>query len=388
MLNTKARVRSLAHAICAIAAANASTVEALEPTHILLTQDTDPVAINVGSLDGFTLRYTDEFGMSGIAPLHSLRAMIPSEHSSPETSSSMLLLVDGQRFPGSFSGASDAQDSIEWQHDGFGSLSVALDKLEAVIFEPDSRVPSGISTRDTLTLTNGDALSGFIIDLGVDATIETESGELVDVALDRVAWVRVANPPEMLEGIVVWLADGTVTRLIDIQRAGATTVELIRTSSTSMIVPLEDIVAVMMRAQDITSLASLLPTEQHPIGRPRLLEPLRLASSPVSMYDSSLIVPDLVIPAPMQIDWQLPGDRLTFSTTLELPEETAPWGNCEVVVMVDGFEVARHHMHENNRVAQLLVPLNGSMLQIRVEPGAYGPIRDSIVLRHPVLLHD
>jgi hypothetical protein len=376
------------HATCLAWAVCAPNAHAEDPTHVLITRGQDPIAISVVSLDGFTLRYTDEFGMSGLVPLHSLGALIPSQHSAPIGRTGMLLLVDGQRFPGSFSGASDSNDSIEWQHDGFGSLSISLDDLEAIVLDPTSRVPTSLADQDTISLTNGDSLRGFLVDMGDSATLETEDGESVTISSDRIAWVRVANPHQMLEGIVVWLTDGTVTRLIDIQRSGSTSVELIRDASATTTVPLSDLSAIMMRAEDISALANLLPVDQQPIGRPRLLEPIRLASTPESMYDSSLIVPDLVFPAPMQVEWNLPDSGVLLNTTVELPPETSPWGNCELVVLVDGFEVERVHLHEQRPSAHLLVPLRGESFQIRTEPGMYGPIQDTVILRHPVLMND
>jgi hypothetical protein len=374
---------SLAAVLCV------ATLHAAGSTHVLLTQDRAPFAVTLVSLDGFALRYTDEFGMSGVVPLQSIEALLPATHGAPSLEGkSVLQLVDGQRFPGTLSGSALQQDTFQWQHDGFGTFSVSMDNVEAIIFEQSAHLPVGTPSEDTLMLTNGDKLTGFILELSTQITLETPDSGKVVLDSDKVSWLRVANEPQILDGIVVWLADGTVAHLIDIKQAGTGTVELTRNASASMVVPTQNIVAMMMSAENLTPLAAILPKHQQPIGRPRLLEPLRLASTPETMYDSSLIIPDLVFPGPMQVDWDLPHTDAIFCVAFELPESSAPWGDCQVVVSVDGIEIERLHLRNDSNTAELQIPIRGESLQIRIEPGAYGPIQDTVYMRHPVLLHN
>ncbi len=125
----------------------------------------------------------------------------------------LLALVDGQRIAGTPSGAERKGDALRWAHPGLGEFVVSLEHVSRMtrVDQADTH-DRGTADGDTVTLRNGDALSGFVTavtDGGV--TLETADGAEVELPWDNTAALRLANPAVLPteRSDVVALRDGS-----------------------------------------------------------------------------------------------------------------------------------------------------------------------------------
>lgn len=384
----------LAGALAALACTPAPG-DARADTRVLYDRDLRPRIVELLSVDALSLRFEDEFGVERRLPLSSVAAILPTRRDdgarADQPDTGWLELTDGQRFPGRLAPTSRGEESLLWLHDAFGELRAPLERVAFVSLTGQGRdaieaVRSGARTEDVLMLSNGDRLTGFLV--AVDGDIEFESEQVGPVTLpaERVAWFALASPTAALEGMVVWLDDGAVARIEDLRSPGEGRVELRLPDAASSVFELEEVRAMVFDATRLQPLASVLPDEQAPLGRRRLIEPMRLAGDPGSPGMSAGVAPDLELPGPMRIDWPLPRAASRFSALVEMPRSAFPWGDCEVVFEVDGQERARVRLNEDNPDEEITLDIEGERLTLRVEPGAYGPVLDRVILRRPLLL--
>jgi hypothetical protein len=386
--------RAITRPIAAALALGAPLVVAQADSRVLYDRNLQPRIVELIGLDGLSLRFRDEFDVTRSLPLSSVAAILPvraGEAGAASAPGGWVELVDGQRFPGRLAPTSPDDDAVAWMHDAFGPMQLPLEEVAFVSLRGEGRtaieaVRSGVRADDVLMLTNGDRLTGFLV--AVDAEIEFESEQAGPVALgiDRVAWFALAASPEPLEGLVVWLSDGAVARVADMRSPDDGRIELRLPSAASSVFKIEEIEAIVFDASRLQPLASVLPDEQSPIGRRRLIEPLRLAGDGATPDAGPGVAPDLELPGPMRIDWTLPRDASRFSALVEMPADSFPWGDCEVVFEIDGVEQARVRLNEEQPSREIAIDLGGETLTVRVEPGAYGPVKDTVVLRRPLLL--
>lgn len=341
-----------------------------------------------------------------------------SDPVSPSEPSGVLELTDGQRFPGERVASGGDPDAITWSHPAFGRITAPLDRVAEVVLDAGVRrqlreqgrlgayardgAADAPRSQDELLLSNGDTLSGFISTIGDPIRIEVD-GSPVDIAPQRVAAARLASRPEALGGLVVWLEDGTVAVVASIgeqEQAGSLESDRLRIqlpAGQSASFALDDLRAVAFDAGKLRPLAGIRPQSQKAVGRRLLLEGVRvLSGADDGAGAGQLSAPDLELPGPMQAVWRLPPGARRFAGVAELPPEALPWGDCEVVVAVDGVEAWRTRLHSAQPRAEFSVALMAQSaggaaggardLTITVEPGQRGPINDRVVLRRPLLL--
>lgn len=88
-------------------------------------------------------------------------------------SNGMLELADGQRIPGTYKG--DASGAV-WNHRWIGAIPIETDRLASIRFIAAAPVVRR-SDADTVMLTNGDVLVGFVDALGADLTLDVDAGD-------------------------------------------------------------------------------------------------------------------------------------------------------------------------------------------------------------------
>jgi hypothetical protein len=391
-----ARRAAAALALALTAAAHAGAGD----TRLLYERDMQPKPVEVTAIDALSLRFTDEYGVRRSLPLSSLVAMLPARASAEpraqqptrtDPAGAWIELVDGQRFPGRLSPASVDDDSIQWRHDRFGQMSFPLESVAAVAFGEGADVAleqarAADSTQDIVTLVNGDRLAGFLVAIGAAIEIETDDAGPLEFDQQRVLWVRLASQPQAPGGMTVWFNDGAVARIDDLRATGEGLVELRLPSAASSVFEIAELDAVLFDAARILPLASLRPDEQAPIGRRTLVRPLRHLDDDASA--SHTVAPDLLLPGPMSVTWTLPPAAQRFSALATMPESSFPWGDCELVVLIDGRETLRHRLNRDHPAHEISVDARAATLTIRIEPGAFGPVRDVVELRRPLLLLD
>jgi hypothetical protein len=98
---------------------------------------------------------------------------------------------------------------------------------------------------------------------------------------------------------------------------------------------------------------------------------------------------DLLLHAPIELQYQLPKNAARFGAVAEINADTnsaAAWTDFDLVLAVDGKEAGRYHLTAENRRIDININTLGSVLTVRLESGANGPIMDRLRLRDPVIL--
>lgn len=307
----------------------------------------------------------------------------------------VLELVDGQRFPGEPIAGEGAEDeSILWRVRGGTGVSFPLDRVARVIL-PWAGIRRHTLVRDTsedlIVLANGDELRGFVVEIDDVVRIESGSGE-IEIDLERIAGIVLANPRERARGAMLWLDDGAVLRASSMSMQGDRV--LIETALGVQIAPeAADIRGATFSAERIQALSSLQPTGQAPVGDRWRADPIVLRTHPDDLLGAespTLGALDVFLPGPMRVDYELPRNAERLVATAALASEAGRWGDCELVMTVAGEELLRVHLHEGSARSAVNIPLegvrSGATLTITLEPGRYGPIRNQVTLHRPLLI--
>ncbi len=411
---TELTCRYAQNAVRALMAAALALVVIAQPAgaqndrRVLVDLELRPTFIRLLSLSDTFIIYEDEHGRRRQATLGGVVAMLPdptktpvgADENQPEQRG-FLELIDGQRFPGEHATASGDEDVVVWTHPAFGRISVEMDRVAQVVLDAgmrrelrgakDERSAPLPATNDSVLLVNGDVLSGFLISLGNPVEIEV-ADELIAVAPERVAAARLANNLDRLGGLVVWLDDGTVAVVSSMASNALGEVSVTLPTGQSAEYPLDSVRAVAFEAGRLLPLATLAPAEQRAIDRRRLLDPVSAANLAGRSSPIDLNTPDLALNGPLVVSWELPAAARRFAALAEMPIDALPWGDCEIVVSIDGAERVRERLNQETRLAELSVELapqgRARLLTIAILPGEFGPINDRVLLRKPLVLID
>ena len=333
-------------------------------------------------------------GVGGVSPESAQRA-IPLEdlrRRFEAATGGFVETTDGRRFPGQPLPTAGSADAVAWTHPRFGDLTFALDRMARVV-KPDAAelrvVLEDDPVDDVLHLSNGDRLRGFIVSLAEPVEIES-GGAVIEIPNERIAAAVFSNPRKHLRGMIVWLDDGTIAGVDRVSSDTGVEVQLTLPTGQDAIYEIEHLRAIGFDSGRLIALSELEPVRQEPIGD-RLLGPgIVLVQHPDDLLTGSaatLDAFDVELPGPMVVEYDLPRDAVRFATTASLADEQTPWGDCEVIVEIDGVERARHRINRHQPVAPINVPIdNAHTLTITLDPGRYGPIKDRVVLHRPLIL--
>ncbi|MCA9288053.1 MAG: hypothetical protein KDA05_05680 [Phycisphaerales bacterium] len=378
----------------------------------------EPVLLH--RIDGSMMTYTDARGLLRRAPTSEFLVVLPAPsqiepvHPDGDAPEGVVTLVDGQRYTGRALATPDADEPPLLWHAPFGTIRLALEHVASVA-RLGAEAPSASGEgEDRVRLSNGDTLTGFLLEIGERVAIETAAGE-VDVPFAAVSWARIANPPVEPRGVMVWLDDGTVARVEILPQATPDALE------TRVLLP---------GAEEGTSAAIGVRTEDEsaPVNTgPRLSIPV--ASIRALVFDASRLVglgeldlvgvrsdrpwppsvgfsntdanplgaPDITLPVPLSASWALPprAERVAFEASL--PERSRIWGDAMLVLTVEqdqgAAELGRFHLHAGSPTASVNVPIplpedprRDRRLRVDFLGGDSGPAQDAVVLRYPLVL--
>lgn len=380
--------------------------EQLAPKRVRLLSIEDGVVV---AQDEFGRRRTFERGrLSALIiepprPSHSgldavaVAGRLRRERTDPGVLHGLLVLGDGQRFPGEFLPA-PGPERVAWHTRLFGALDVPIDRVRLARTPglPGPRAlpaPGAINALDpagdTLVLENADRLRGFVARLGDPTAIETDTG-IVEVPLQRVALAQLDTPLTPGAGPRVWLADGTVAALIGLSWSVDRPASLRLLDGPAGSIDWSLVRAVVFDTARVRPLSALARTEVTPDASRRFTQPVELRVPADAPEAAEGLVPldamDLVLPGPMSLSVELPEGTARLAATARLDAGTGPWGDCELVVSVDGREIARSRLQSGAPPTSLNLPIEGRRLTLQTVPGAYGPILDRVVLERPLLL--
>lgn len=242
-------------------------------------------------------------------------------------------------------------------------------------------------TDDTLIFANGDHLDGFLVAIDGEIRFEADAGELA-FPLDRVAELRLGNPPSEAVGPRLWLVSGEV-------RDGRF---LPGHAAHSDLASSDAIDAAWFADRDRTPLADLEQRSAQPLAGRRWSPPPRSGSH----WDSLLGIPDIAFDGPVRTEWALPIDADAFSAvavlgaTLDRPDAPpGPWASVVLRLAVrvgdDERTLAEIALDPATPRAPIGLELPGvgeprRMLIVEISEGAHGPIQDRVLLRRPFVL--
>ncbi len=351
-------------------------------------------SVSLVGLDGREVEYVDDSGRTRRAPIGSLIALLPVMNTGAASigeagiggaDEGVVELVDGQRLPGRLVPTAGGGEVIVWEHSSFGEITIALEDIAVMARTRSAHEALGTGERveDELLLVNGDRLSGFVIELGEPVEIETESG-VVRVEHDRVAGAALSNPSKPLTGMIVWLADGTVAQVDSALTESSGVISLSLTGGQSARYEMRWVDGLAFEAGGIVALSSLEPIEQRGLDE-RLYAWGIEREARVVRTDIALRAGDIVLPGPMEVVYELPEGTTRISGGARLPAGIGRWGDCEVVLAVDGLEVWRERLHSGASSAVFNIEARGETLTIRVEEGRYGPVWDRVTIERAMI---
>lgn len=364
---------------------------------MLIDDQLQPKPVRVISLDAQRLTFVDELGRERRVPLARVVALVLDARPQPRPElpgplPGLLRLSDGQTFPGDVRPGPAEPDTLSWEHPTLGSMRFKLDVVADVRRPGPGRVVSvgPDQADDVLIAGNGDRLSGFVVAVGDPTIIDTNEGQ-ASLELDRVLALRFAGGTQPAEGLRVWLADGTVAaaQSLDIEPQGRVTLALADGPSGS--VDASSLRAVVFDAARLEPLsereaASFAPAE----GRRWTAGP-RVSVAEAGPSGEAAVVPlgarDIDLPGPMDVRWDLPKTAKRFTASAALDVRAQPWGDCELLAVVDGKESFRGRLVAGGAPVGISLDLEGARsLELRVLPGKFGPIQDRVILSSALLL--
>lgn len=313
----------------------------------------------------------------------------------------MLTLRTGERLAGHVRATESDDASIVWSHTVLGEMRIGIDDVRTIALKSVVRVDAPAVDVDMVLLDNGDWLTGFVVEIGEQVSIETDAGT-VNVPISGVARVELADvgddPAQSHTSLArVRLIDSTEI-LCEMQHLGpdgARVVPAITGRPKLLTLPtIEQILWVdgslrTLGTSDVTDVQALggrLWTQQPTI-------------EPMHRFGTFAI--DL--PGPLRADVRLRGDDNSVPPdvhsvgpamlvgTAQLREQCRAWGNCtlEVRAKQNGSWVSvwSGRLTGNDPVAfvRAEVPAGTSELRFELGEGDYGSIQDHVVLTDALL---
>jgi hypothetical protein len=345
----------------------------------LLARDLSVTPAELVAIDEASVRYVDASGATASVPRAELAGIAwlgesTRAGSGPIASFWMrhrpgeVRLTDGQRLSGAPSVMRRDGEMVGWVHTLLGEVTIPLDRIDRMIQartlapdEPGAPLPRA-ADRDVVLMANGDRLEGFVAELGDAVIIESEGRETV-VPVSDIDQIALANPRQEPSGAFVWLADGTVMAVRSIEAAGGAATLVTEPDGATESepdrpghrVPAESLRSVVFDTRTLRPLSALLGAE---------LGTGAFGAEPVSLRGIE----------PVRLS--LPEGASWLSLSAELPLRARAWGRCEVLIVIDGVTRARLPLGaEAPRVPLRLNIAGGHELELRLQPGPFGPVQ-------------
>ncbi|MBL4697502.1 MAG: hypothetical protein JKX70_01575, partial [Phycisphaerales bacterium] len=251
-------------------------------------------------------------------------------------------------------------------------------------------------TQDSITTRNSDVIKGFIESIGTSTLIEGEN-DIVKVNISDIQSITLANFPQLSEGIYLSTNDDLRLRVssFDFDFQHPLTVEI----DAESIGLAADKRNIWLLSPDAPVGLDVVSTNTRVISlstiTPELIEPTGdrdWTPTPRAIINSANPVLSTVdLRAPVRVVYPLPKGSSRFACTLIAPINT--WTDCIAMVYSISYDGQRtellnqqlnaaHPSHEIN----VALNENTEKIEIRIDPGEYGPIQDRVLLQYPRVL--
>lgn len=404
-----------------------------ETTHELIDRNLVVMNAIVDTIEDDQVLYHDN-GLRRYRATSDLLALICVD-STIEASSGqgVIELVDGQRLIGRLAMRrrsyrrqaapdpnviEDENDSeiIAWENDFVGRFEFELDRVARIVFpvspsgfdawfdEEELTNPSQsraqrsmvhserfMRSRETATLeadvvllANGDRVSGYVISCTDGLiTIEDDSGDIIELPIERVRELTLLNERERPSGQRILGTDGSEFVVNGVRLSGdyvhAEMPErgTIRISGSFVRGILFDAAAFQpLATSPLTRLGG--PNWYGPVDRPRRLD-----------IDAAFGASDIELRGPVEMEFELPDASGRFVTIAEIPRTHLDWADLIISVHLDDTVISRTHLHRDQPREEIVIDFErGREMLITLEEGERGPVQDVVVLRRPMLRID
>lgn len=303
-------------------------------------------------------------------------------------------LTDSQRIRAAVKPSNDPETLLVERIDGI-QARIPIDRIS---FIASSLVASDQFHNDieddTLELTNGDTLTGFILEIGQTFKIETTTGTL-SIPIDRITHATIQNPRVHTAGTYIHTTHGERLRVDSFKSDDEHTLTLSLSDPMYTQQPTPEIrldrglLAVEHKREDahITNPTLAGPSSVSPSGdRAWTLDPITEIGTWIGDQRTTI-----EIPSPTAVRWSIPDNAVRFSAAINA--DYRPWTDLEaklLAITADGNEhtLWSMRMKPETPMIDILVdlPENSIAIELRTEPGEFGPIQDRVWLRTPLLL--
>ncbi len=358
----------------------------------LIGPDLEAQPIEITTLDGGTLNYFDAQRTLQSADIDRLVQLREINGDELVDTSRMpgVWLTNGQRFAGNWVGPTENGSGLLWQHPRIGTVTLSLEDIARVNWVAgDTEIdPRETPAADTLTLVNGDALSGFISSLTEEGVslVPDSGGAAVTIPYGRIASMSLSNAgTDIVEpNHRLTLTDGTRVLADRLEISGgllSCRVFPPGASAQEMQMPLDELARIDfwaggLRLVDLIDLPMRSTNMVYVFGLP---VPMRVSGQSIRMH------------APGEVAVELPDGSERFAAVAELDTQDAPatmtdWADFEVVVTSEEAEPQRFRVTGLNPMIRINMPAAAPALKLRLDPGVNGPILDRLLLRDAVIL--
>ncbi len=378
---------------CAGAALTCAVVLAM-PTAaqdtLLISETLDVTAVEVVEITDTALVHLDDNNGWRTRSIEQCIGLVRRNAQMRSTSNrGSLHLVDGQVIPGSMlSNADPDSDTVVWNHAWLSRIEVPLSRIAAVLMRDDAVMPTP-GESDVVILANGDRYEGFILDIGDPVSIDMDqpdgSTTELSIPLDRIASIGLVSQQQVPANKRVWFTDGSIldVRYLHVGDDGFARLQSVWGSDSSETeMPVSRIAGALFKPGVLTPLASL---DVEKIVGP---EVRYIVPAPVSSPGPTpLGLAEMTLRGPLAATWRLPRGCRRFAAEVEMPEHARIWGDCELIVRVDGDIRTRVRLNQANPNASMNIDIAGaSALTLEISEGQRGSIQDELILRRAMLL--
>ncbi|HWB21130.1 MAG TPA: hypothetical protein VG711_12580 [Phycisphaerales bacterium] len=363
-------------------------------TYTFIRNDLSTLHARLGAVTSQVVEYLDDSSWSQLKTEDCLALINESPPINTATSLSVLTLNDGQRFPGEVvSGETPSADIVAWNHPRLGRLSIPINLIASVTFQPGAQIPTSGSS-DVLLLSNGDRLEGFILSIADTISIELSSPagstahQVSHIPLSRAVAATMVAQNRPAVGRRIWLEDGTV---LDVSTLTVGLDGQVRIASPfipqdpqhPVLVPIQNVSAVLLVPRAIVPLASIKPLDVSGPSTRFMIPPPRVMDAFAPLQASRISMS-----GPLKVRYPLPAHSRRFSATASLARDAQVFGDCDLVISCDGKELSRTHLSPDQPAAAINVPAAGAEMTIDLMPGANGSIQDHVILSLPIFSID
>ncbi|MCZ6834550.1 MAG: hypothetical protein O7G85_02135 [Planctomycetota bacterium] len=375
------------YCLCLLAFHPATLLRADSGDYLLIQDELRIQHIRLVEIRGDSLVHLKD-GLWITVDLNECIAILHTKKKSSRSVEGVLVLTDGQRFPGVPASVFDQTDGeLNWNHRWLGRLDIPLDDIQSVVFQPGATVPEP-GDGDVLRLVNGDRFDGFIVSLHDPVEIEVDNDgerQLTEVPRSNVASVRMVSRPRKGTSRRVWFDNGTVLDVDTIEVGDDGFVQLnstwLSTGTKPIPVKLAELDSILLDPDRLLALATLEPSRvEGPASRYTLTRPERLNP------DAALNLSAIEFRGPILARYSLPPDCRRFATRATIPPDSRHWADFDLIIRINDDEVFKTRMNSENPSVEINIPLDGVELTIELTEGGHGPIQDHVIFEYPMLL--